>query len=194
MTTTNNKKDVSSPLREDKGPVTMMVSRIVAPGHEHEYQCWILRVLEAAAKSPNNLGAIILSSGTGQSNLHHLVHHFADEESLRSWEESEIRQELSREADVFSTSQKQQASGMETWFVLPEASSLPPPPKWKMAITIFAVAYLVTSIVIPLEWLVMPNWPFPVANVVTNVLLATLMIYAVMPGISRFLLNRQRCH
>jgi antibiotic biosynthesis monooxygenase (ABM) superfamily enzyme len=166
-------------------PVSIMVSRFVFQGHEAEYQRWALRVLEAAQKFPNNLGAVILSPGTGPSNLHHLVHRFADEASLRTWESSEIRQNLSREADAFSTSQRQQATGMEIWFSLPESPAHPPPAKWKMAIITFFAAYLLTLGLIPLEWIAIPEWPFPVANILTNVLLAGLMTYAVMPGSGR---------
>lgn len=172
---------------KDPTPVTVVVSRFVTPGRELEYRNWAFRILEAAEQYPNNLGAVILSPGAGQPNVYQLVHRFSDEASLRAWENSETRQRLSREADVFSTSSRQQATGMETWFSLPEAPGLPPPAKWKMAIASFLATYSLTSIVIPLEWLAVPHWPFPISNIVTNVLLAVLMTYVVMPTISSLL-------
>jgi len=56
-----------------------------------------------------------------------------------------------------------------------------------MAVVTFFAAYVLTSLVIPLEWLAIPTWPFPVANVLTNLLLSVLMTYAVMPTVSRLL-------
>ncbi|TPL36007.1 antibiotic biosynthesis monooxygenase [Mesorhizobium sp. B2-4-6] len=172
---------------EDRTPVTVVVSRFVTSGHETDYRDWVFRVLQAAEQYPNNLGAVILSPGARQPNVYQLVHRFADEASLRAWESSETRQKLSREADAFSTSSRQQATGMETWFSLPEAPGLPPPAKWKMAVASFFATYSLTSIVIPLEWLAIPHWPFPISNIVTNVLLAVLMTFVVMPTISSFL-------
>lgn len=164
-----------------------MVSRIVAPEHEGEYQRWMLRVLEAVAKFPNNLGAVVLTPDADQSNVHYLVHRFADEESLRAWEGSEIRQKLSSEADAFSTAQRQQATGLETWFSIPGEPTLPPPPKWKMAVATFVVAYILTAIIIPAVSRVIPSWPFLASKVVISVLLSVLITYVAMPLISRVL-------
>lgn len=150
---------------------TVVVSRVVKPGYEQEYHNWVFRVLKAAENYPNNLGAVILSSGEGQSYVYHLVHRFADEASLHAWEDSETRQRLSREADAFSTVLQKQTTGMETWFALPEAPELPPPAKWKMAVTTFVVAYMLTSMIVPLERVTIPDWPFLLGNLVTNVLL-----------------------
>lgn len=167
-------------------PVTVVVSRFVQPDHEQDYQRWALRVLEAAEHNPHHLGAVLLSPGAGQSHLYHLVLRFADEASLQAWEHSETRQRLTREADAFSTAEWQQATGMEAWFALPEAPGLPPPAKWKMAVTTFFAAYVLTAIIIPLESLMIPHWPFLVSNIVTNALLVVLLTYAVLPTISRF--------
>jgi antibiotic biosynthesis monooxygenase (ABM) superfamily enzyme len=169
-------------------PVTVVISRIVAPGRERDYQHWMIRVLRAAAGFPNNLGAVILTPGAVEPNVHHLVHRFADEASLRAWESSETRRELSREADTFSTSRRQQRVGMEAWFQVPEAG-LPSPPKWKMAIAASVVIYALTSVVIPLQSRLLAAWPFALRNFVTAVLVVSLMTYVAMPVVGRLLRN-----
>lgn len=60
----------------------------------------------------------------------------------RAWENSDARRRLSAEADRFSTSQRQVATGLEAWFSVPEVPALPPPRKWTMAIVTFFVAYI----------------------------------------------------
>lgn len=95
---------------------------------------------------------------------------------------------LSREADAFSSLGLQHATGMEAWFSLPDALQLPPPRKWKMAIATFMGAYIVTAIAIPLETRWVPHsWSFYETNIITNIIMAVAMTWAIMPGMSRLL-------
>jgi antibiotic biosynthesis monooxygenase (ABM) superfamily enzyme len=57
-----------------------------------------------------------------------------------------------------------------------------------MAIVTFLAAYVLTSIIIPREmtWLP-PSWSFYATHVITNLLLAVLMTYVVMPTAARVL-------
>jgi hypothetical protein len=169
------------------GPVTVVVTRIVAPGHEADYHAWMLRLLDEALKYPNSLGASVLTPEREHGNVHHLVHSFRDAESLRAWERSGVRRALSDEADAFSTSQRQVGTGLETWFSIPEEPDLAPPSKWKMALSIFVVAYVITAVLIPIEREIIPGWPFLASNVVTNIVMAALITYAAMPLITRVL-------
>jgi ABC-type cobalamin transport system permease subunit len=65
---------------------------------------------------------------------------------------------------------------------------LPPSPKWKMAIATFAGAYTTTAIAIPLEISWLPHsWSFYEINIITNIIMATVMTWAILPGMSRLL-------
>jgi len=169
-------------------PATVMVSRQVNPGREREYRRWVSRDIGEAEKFPNYLGATILAPQPPGPNVFHLIHSFADEESLRAWTGSDVVYRLSREADAFSSLKLQKATGMEAWFALPDVPQLPPPPKWKMALGTFAGAYIVTAIVIPLETRWIPHSvSFFGTNIITNIIMAVAMTWAIMPGISRLL-------
>jgi antibiotic biosynthesis monooxygenase (ABM) superfamily enzyme len=65
---------------------------------------------------------------------------------------------------------------------------VPAAAKWKMAIATFVGAYIVTAIAIPRELSVLPHsWSFYEINVITNIIMATAMTWAILPGMSRLL-------
>ncbi|MBV9454854.1 MAG: antibiotic biosynthesis monooxygenase [Rubrobacter sp.] len=168
-------------------PATVVITRTVNPRRRDDFKRWLARLISAAEAFPNNLGTVVLTPPPGE-NVFRLVHRFTDEASLRAWEDSDIRRQLSAEADAFSTSQRQAATGMETWFSISDAPGAPPPKKWKMALVTFVVVYALTAIIIPLEMAWLPrSWSFYATNVITNVLIAGLMTYVVMPTVARAL-------
>ncbi len=60
--------------------------------------------------------------------------------------------------------------------------------KWKMAIATFVGAYVVTAIAIPRELSWLPHsWSFYEINIITNIIMATAMTWAILPGMSRLL-------
>ena len=169
-------------------PAMVMVSRRVDPGREREYREWVSREIGETERFPNYLGATVLAPQPSGPKVFHVIHSFADEESLRAWTGSDVVRRLSGEADAFSSLELQRATGMEAWFALPDAPQLPPPPKWKMALGTFAAAYVVTAIVIPLEMRWIPHsWSFFEINIITNIIMAVAMTWGLMPGISRLL-------
>jgi antibiotic biosynthesis monooxygenase (ABM) superfamily enzyme len=170
------------------GPATVVITRVIRPGHRDDYERWLVRMIAAAAQFPNNLGAVVLTPKPGEPDVFRLVHRLADEPSLRAWEQSDTRRDLSREADAFSSAHRQEGTGMETWFTVSGAPVPPPPRKWKMALVTFAVVYGITWLIIPREQAWLPeSWPFYATNVITNAVIAVLMTYAVMPGMARVL-------
>jgi hypothetical protein len=65
---------------------------------------------------------------------------------------------------------------------------LPAAAKWKMAIATFVGAYIVTAIAIPRELRWLPHsWSFYEINIITNIIMATAMTWAILPGMSRLL-------
>nr|WSY57892.1 antibiotic biosynthesis monooxygenase [Streptomyces sp. NBC_00886] len=170
------------------GPASVMITRTVRPGREDDYRRWLVRLIHAAEDFPNNLGTAVVAPNHGESNTFRLVHRFADQDALRAWEDSEVRRALSAEADEFSASQRQAATGMEAWFSTRQAPSLPWPKKWKMALVTSSAVYGLTAIIIPLEMAWVPrSWSFYSTNVITNVLIGGLMTYLVMPILTRVL-------
>lgn len=175
---------------KDGKDVTVVVSRNVFPGHEREYDEWVRKLLEAAKQSPGNKGVTMLIPQPGKSGLYHVVMRFADEKSVHQWETSYIRQKLSHEADAFSRRVRQEASGLETWFSIPECPELEAPPRWKMAIVTFIAVYVLASIIIPVLEFFFKGANFYLLNILVTVLLVGILTWVVMPLFSRYIFRK----
>ena len=175
---------------QDGKDITVVVSRNVYPGHEREYDEWVRKLVAAAKEAPGNKGVTMLIPEPGKSGLYHVVLRFVDERSVHLWETSYVRQKLSHEADEFSRRIRQEATGLETWFSLPDCPELEAPPRWKM-FTVTAIAvYILASIIVPLLDMAFENVNFYVVNILTSLLLVGILTYAVMPWLSRYVLRR----
>ena len=170
--------------------VTVVVSRNVFQGHEHDYDDWVRRMVAAAKEAPGNKGVTMLMPSPGKAGLYHLVLRFHDEKSVHQWETSYIRQKLSHEADAFSRRSRQEATGLETWFSIPECPELETPARWKMAVVTFIAVYILASIIVPVLDIVFEGVNFFLINVLTTVLLVGILTWAVMPWFSRYVFRK----
>jgi antibiotic biosynthesis monooxygenase (ABM) superfamily enzyme len=170
--------------------VTVVVSRNVFPGHERDYDDWVRKMVAAAKEAHGNKGVTMLIPTPGKTGLYHLVLRFADEKSVHQWETSYVRQKLSHEADAFSRRSRQQATGLETWFSIPECPELETPPRWKMAVVTSIAVYILASIIVPLLDIFFEDVNFFLVNILTTVLLVGILTWAVMPWFSRYVFRK----
>ena len=168
--------------------VTVVVSRTVFPGHEKDYEEWVRKLAESAKEFPGNTGVTILIPSKGKAGLHHVVMYFADEKSMLQWETSYIRQKLSHEADAFSRKIRQEQTGLETWFSIPECPELEAPPQWKMAVVTFFAVYVLSIIIVPLLGYLKLN--FYVESILVAGFLVGILTWAVMPVLSRYIFRK----
>jgi antibiotic biosynthesis monooxygenase (ABM) superfamily enzyme len=173
-----------------KKAVTVVVSRIVFPGREKDYDDWVRRLVAAAAEAPGNSGVTMLVPEPGKSGLYHVILRFEDEKSVHLWETSYVRQKLSHEADVFSRRMRQEATGLETWFAVPECPELEAPPQWKMAAVTFPAVYILSIIIIPLLKLVLKDVSFYLETILVAGLLVAILTWLVMPFLSRHVFRK----
>lgn len=173
----------------DGNAKTVVVSRTVFPGHEDDYDEWVKKLVDAAKQSPGNTGVTILIPSKGKAGLHHIVMYYADEKSMLQWETSYIRQKLTHEADAFSRSIRQEGTGLETWFSIPECPELETPPHWKMAAVTFLAVYVLSIIIVPLlQWVL--NLNFYVESILVAGLLVGILTWLVMPFLSRHVFRK----
>ena len=173
-----------------KKSVTVVVSRTVFPGREKDYDDWVRRLVVAATEAQGNLGVTMLVPEPGKTGLRHVVMYFADEKSMHLWETSYIRQKLSHEADVFSRRVRQEATGLETWFAIPDCPQLETPPHWKMAVVTFLAVYALSIIILPLLKLIFKDINFYLESVLVAGLLVVILTWAVMPFLSRHVFRK----
>jgi uncharacterized protein len=176
-------------LPTEKG-VTIVVSRSVFPGHVREYEEWIRQMVTAASRAPGNIGVTTLIPPKGKNGLYHVVLRFTDQASVDAWENSTTRQQLTKEADRFSRLQRQEATGLETWFTIPECPQFDTPPHWKQAIVTFIGVYVVSTLFIKLIGLFEQGWNFYLENMLISALVVAGLTWAVMPVLTRLVFRR----
>ena len=179
--------DVIIPSGKD---VTVVVSRTVFPGREKEYNEWIRHMVTAASKAPGNTGITTLLPQKGKLGLYHVVFRFKDQASVDAWEKSEDRQRLTIEADMFSRHQRQAATGLETWFTIPECPQLETPPHWKQAIVTTIGVYIVSTIIIQVLGLLILEWNFFLENILVSALVVGSLTWLVMPLLTRVVFRK----
>ena len=100
--------------------VTSVISRNINPGHEKEYDECLLRYLEFERNAPGYLGTTIILPRGGRSNLRYIIHRFIDRAHMDAWENSQEALNLLNEVNRYSTRHYEDATGLETWFTLPD--------------------------------------------------------------------------
>jgi len=165
--------------------VTVVVTRAVRAGSEGAYEAWLTGVAAAAARFPGHQGVTVLRPRAG-SREYTLIFRFDTVDHLQDWEESDERSAWVERADALcETSHRQEAEGVEAWFALPDGSTRPPPPKWKMAIVSFVVAFPTIQILTATVGAWLAPLPALVRGAAVGVGMILTMTYAAMPLATR---------
>lgn len=164
-------------------PVTMLVTRHIAPERYSDFLSWMRQGEILAAGFPGFLGSGVLQPPEG-GDQYQIVLRFSDEASLDRWERSLPRRMwLERGANLVRASHVHRASGTEGWF----APRISAPPRWKQAVSIWLAYFpvlLVFSVlvnehlsILPVFWRVL----------ITSVILTPIMVFVCIPVITRVL-------
>ena len=164
--------------------ITEVISRNIKPGHGKDYDDWLQRYMKLESEVPGYLGTTIIAPGGSSSSVRYVINRFADKASLDAWENSEEARKLIEEANNCSTYER--ATGLETWFSLPDLKTIAAPPRWKMAIVTYTGAYCISSLSQYFIKLYLGQSPL-LANVVMNMILVLGLTYFAMPLLSRLL-------
>ena len=119
------------------GPLTVVVTRRIRKGSEAAADQWMKKAIDAASRFDGHLGASVMRHPPNTS----ILFRFATVEHLAVWEASDERARLLAEVAPITTDVKvQRLGGLEPFFVLPGAPAVAPP-RWKMAVVTWAVAF-----------------------------------------------------
>jgi uncharacterized protein len=170
--------------------VTIAISRTVFPGRVNEYEEWIRKMLTAASKAPGYMGVTTLIPQEGKSGLYHVLFRFRDQATADAWESSEIRKNLTRVADEFSRYHRQAATGLETWFTIPECPQVDMPLHWKQALVTTIGVYMTSTVIIKIFGLFSLGLNFYIENAIISALVVASLTWAIMPFLSRFIFRK----
>jgi uncharacterized protein len=167
------------------GPVTVVVSRLVKPGREREYEAWLAGIAEQMSTFEGFKGLELARPVHGLQREHVVIMRFDSPDHLARWESSEIRSTwLAKAASVTDELVSiQHISGMEGLFTLGASNVALAPPKYKMLIVISVGLY---PLVILANLFVAPHLPLPFLGrtLITTVLNVAIMTYLVMPQLT----------
>jgi uncharacterized protein len=166
--------------------VTSLISRSIKPGYEKEYDDWLRRFLAFERRALGYLGTTVVIPGGTNSNIRYIIRRFTDRASMEIWDNSADVQKLLNEANRYSTRHYETATGLETWFVLPDLKTVVPP-RWKMAIVVFIAAYTTSLLSRSLLSPVYNEWPLVASTIISTTILVVSLTYFALPVLSRLL-------
>lgn len=175
----------------EQQPITVSVSRKVIPGKEEEYETWIKGIIKASSKYPGHLGVNVLRPSDVTNGEYVIIYKYDTYQNACHWEKSQERADwLDKIADITQGEEtRKRITGLEFWFDLPSISTTMVPVKYKMAIVLFCVVYImVLTLATVLNPFIghMPFWIKLLFIIPTQVLLMT---YIIMPVVTKLLKN-----
>jgi antibiotic biosynthesis monooxygenase (ABM) superfamily enzyme len=182
----------SAPAPTGGDPVTVSFTRRADPGHAAEMTAWIRSGLLMAEGFPGFLGGGWVRSRDGSDEWHMLAR-FDSPESLGRWEASpERRWWLGSAQGLAEMTRAERRTGIEGWFDQPTAveTAGPPqvtPPRWKQATTIWLVFFPMNLLATVTLGALLADWPVVPRLAVTTIVLTPVMVYVMLPWITRVL-------
>ena len=79
------------------------------------------------------------------------------------------------------------ATGLETWFVLPDSKPVLPPPRWKMSIVVFVAAYTTSLLSRSILGHLLSEWPLIASSIIFTAILVVSLTYLLLPLLSQLL-------
>ncbi len=173
-------------------PVTVSITRTIAPGHADEMLAWIRAGSALATRFEGFLGSGWVRPGPG-SHEWHMLYRFADEQSLATWEASPQRAWwLGAAQGLVGESKVERRTGIEGWFDAPVTHDVedlrpapPAPPRWKQACVIFLVFFPLSLLVNWVATRLVPGWPLPLRVLASVLVMTPVMTYLALPWITR---------
>jgi len=190
----------------DAHPITVAIERRVDPDRTAEATSWMQAGTDLAATFPGFLGSGWVRAGEA-SDLWYMLYRFRDTITLEAWESSAPRRWWLDSGSPFAKEVRvERRSGIEGWFDAPfathvetrgeagaAASASPPvpaaPPRWKQAVTIWLGFFPVNLLG---SWLLgfvptFTDWPLVARVGLSTAIFTPVMVYLVLPWVTRML-------
>jgi len=189
----NENKDQTN----DVGPVTVIVTRKAKAGKTKEFEEWMDGIIHEAMKFEGHMGVNIMRPPNSSDPEYVIIFRFNTYENLAKWEKSEIRKEwLKRSTEVTEGEPiVEKQSGLEFWFT-PRSSTgsdgnkapiATPPPRYKMAMVLTGIIFVLVSTLLPQIRQATVGLPILLSTLTGVAIMVLLMTYVIMPSVTRLL-------
>lgn len=173
-------------------PVTVSITRTIAPDHSDEMLAWIRAGSALATRFDGFLGSGWVRPSRDSADWH-MLYRFADDASLAAWEASPQREWwLGAAQGLVGESRVERRTGIEGWFDPPVARDVedlrpapPAPPRWKQACVIFLVFYPLSLVANWAAGHTVADWLLPLRVLAVVLVMTPIMTYVALPWITR---------
>lgn len=169
---------------------TVVISHLIKPGREADYEAWLGEITPEAKSWPGHLGAQIIRPVPGATAKYTVVIRFDRRDHLLAWMNSAERQALiARAQTLFADDDHFDVlDGLDFWFT-PDQARAKIPTRWKQFLVtwsaIFPLATLVPLLLAPLLRMAgLGSLPL-FGNLIGTGVVVALMVYVVMPHYTR---------
>lgn len=167
--------------------VTTVVTRRVRPERRHDYESWLRRLLADAESLDGYLGAEIHRPPEGASEVTYTsVFRFASVEQLRAFQRSDLRRRyLDEVVDLVEADAVwDTTTGLELWFSPPPGTVVAQPVRWRMALVLGCVVYLLVLVFGAVASALLGSWPLPLRLAVVIAVEIVVMTYLLLPWLT----------
>lgn len=170
-------------MADDNLPVSVLVDRHVLARKKAEFENALKGIVEASRQFSGFMGSDVIPPEDEEQSHYRVIFRFQTREQLRRWENSaerlywvEIIDKLTQKPTELKI-----ISGLETWFALPRAKKITPPPRYKMAAVTWAA---ITPLLILFNLLTQPllgQLPMIPKICISTPIIVLIMTYLLMP-------------
>ena len=172
---------------ENIEPITVIISRRVKPEMVEEFESLTSEMTQRASKFSGYLGTTLFKPSSGNDPEYRIMFKFQDISSLQEWEGSSQRAEILEKIEdlLITTSEREQISGLITWFTLPSTNPITPPPRYKMTLISWLALYPAVTLIFWLfeSWLI--EFPLLIRTFMVTAVVILLMTYILMPFMTK---------
>jgi uncharacterized protein len=178
---------METPIEAEEQPVTVVISQVIKPKKEREFEQWLAGICSVAETFEGHLGANIIRPMGGTRSEYVIIFKFKHYRNLLDWMNSKERQQwlLKSLPMIQDAPNIQELCGLEAWFSLPGQLLNRPPPRYKMAILIWASISVLTNGLSFLPNALLKGLPVVLSSVLFSAIITTLMSYVVMPKVTQ---------
>lgn len=164
-------------------PVSVLVDREVLPGKKAEFEEALKGIIDASQKFPGALGTDVILPEEECQFHYRVIFRFQTMAQLKAWEKSAERLKWLKIIDLLTQAptELQVITGLETWFSLPRAKQIIPPPRYKMALVTWMA---ITPLLILFNLITQPLLgPIPIVFriMISTPIIVLIMTYLLMP-------------
>jgi antibiotic biosynthesis monooxygenase (ABM) superfamily enzyme len=186
------------------GPVTVIVTRIAKSDKIREFEEWMDGIIHEAMKFEGHMGVNVIRPSDLSNPEYVIIFRFNTFENLAKWENSEARREWLAKSKEVAEGEPiiEKQTGLEFWFTprsrsgsikgdnkAAASSSTAPiaPPRYKMAIVITAIIFILVSILLPQIRQLTTGLHIHLSTFLGVAIMVLLMTYVIMPFLTRLL-------